>query len=63
MVQIGMTAHTQSTFKMEYKKIDSDSVEQTFKTKVFKVDLLSEKETIEARLVELEAQLKLLDEK
>ena len=63
MVQIGMTAHTQSTFKMEYKKIDSDSVEQTFKTKVFKVDLLSEKEAIEARLVELEAQLKLLDEK
>jgi len=63
MVQIGMTAHTQSTFKMEYIKLDKDSIEQTFKTKVFKVDLLSEKETIEARLVELEAQLKLLDEK
>jgi len=48
---------------MEYKKLDKDSIEQTFKTKVFRVDLLSEKETIEARLVELEAQLKLLDEK
>jgi len=46
---------------MEYKKLDSDSVEVTHKQKVFKADLLSEKETIEARLIELEAMLKTLE--
>jgi len=45
---------------MEYKKLDDDSVEITSKQKVFKTDLLSEKETIEARLVEIEDMLKLL---
>lgn len=35
---------------MDFKKIDSNTIEQTFKTEVFKVDLESEKETIEARL-------------
>ena len=45
---------------MEYKKLDDDSVEITSKQKVFKADLLSEKETIEARLVEIEDMLKLL---
>ncbi len=45
---------------MEYKKLDNNTIEQTFKTEVYKVDLLSEKETIEKRLVEVNAQLELL---
>ncbi len=46
---------------MEFTKIDKDSIEITSTQKVFKADLLSEKETLEARLVELNEMLKELE--
>ena len=60
MEQTGMMQAMQDTFKMEFNKIGKDTIEQTFKTTVFKADLLSEKETLEARLKEVNAQLVLL---
>jgi hypothetical protein len=43
-----------------FEKLDNDSVEITSKQKVFRKDLESEKETIEARLVVLNAMLETL---
>ena len=45
---------------MEYTKIDNNSIEITSKQKVFKADLLSEKETIEKRLAEVNEMLESL---
>ena len=45
---------------MEFTKKDDNSVEITHKQQVFRADLISEKETLEARLVELNAILKCL---
>jgi hypothetical protein len=45
----------------EFSKIDADSVEITSKQKVFKKDLISEKETLEARIVVLNQMLEALN--
>lgn len=46
---------------MEIKKISDNSVEQTHKMVVFKTDLERAKETLEAKLAEVNAQLKLFE--
>ena len=45
---------------MDYTKIDLNSVEVTSKQTIFKADLLSEKETLEKRIAELNQMLDLL---
>jgi len=46
---------------MTYEKIDTNSIEITSKQKVFRADLLSEKETLEARILVLNEMLGVLD--
>jgi len=46
---------------MTYEKLDTNSIEITSKQTVFRADLLSEKETLEARLVVLKDMLSSLD--
>ena len=46
---------------MEFNKIDTNSIELTQKQTVFRADILSEKETLEARLLVLNEMLATLD--
>ena len=46
-----------------FNKLDTDSIELTHKQTIFRADLLSEKETLEARLNEINEMLGVLDEK
>jgi hypothetical protein len=46
---------------MEYTKINSNEIELVNRQKVFKADLISEKETIEKRLIELNELISTLD--
>ena len=46
---------------MTFDKLDSNSIKITTEQVVFRADLLSEKETLEKRLAELDLMLKSLD--